>query len=106
SILAVLRCLALPRIEGILGALMENADFQLVRFENQPSTGAEGVPDAEISAHCRILVETKLKRNSLGRPQLERHLRRLDATGERDGLVLVLTPDDARPALIAEVNDR
>jgi hypothetical protein len=31
SFLAVLRCLALPRIELILGALMEDADFQLNR---------------------------------------------------------------------------
>src|SRR5262249_32453289 len=105
SILAVLRCLALPRIERILGALMEDADFQLVRFQNQPSKGGKGVPDAEIGSSCRLLFETKLVRNALNRLQLNRHLDRLKSSNEKDRLVLVLTPDDVRPDLIAEIGD-
>ena len=105
SFLAVLRCLALPRIERILGALMEDADFQLVRFQNQPARGGKGIPDGEIGGSCRLLLETKLVRNALNRSQLERHLHRLDSTNEKDRLVLVLTPDDARPELLAEIAD-
>jgi hypothetical protein len=105
SILAVLRCLALPRIETILGALIEDADFQLVRFQNQPAKGGKGIPDAEIGSSCRLLLETKLGRNGLNRSQLERHLDRLNSTNEKDQMVLVLTPDDVRPELIKEVND-
>jgi hypothetical protein len=102
SILAVLRCLALPRIEGILGALMGDDDFQLVRFENQPAGGGEGVPDGEIFSNCRILLETKRVRNALVPSQLKRHLSRLDSTKEK---VLVLTPDDVEPDIIAAMKD-
>jgi hypothetical protein len=105
SILAVLRCLALPRIERILGALMEDADFQLVRFQNQPAQGGKGVPDGEIGCSCRLLLETKLVRNGLNRKQLERHLDRLTSTNEKDRFVLVLTPDDVRPELIKAIKD-
>jgi hypothetical protein len=105
SILAVLRCLALPRIERILGALVEDAEFQLVRFQNQPAKGGKGIPDGEIGSSCRLLLETKLVRNGLNRDQLERHLERLDTTNEKDRMVLVLTPDDVQPNLIAEIKD-
>jgi hypothetical protein len=105
SILAVLRCLALPRIERILGALIEDADFQLLRFQNQPAKGGKGIPDGEIGGSCRLLLETKIERNALNRSQLERHLERLNSTNEKDRMVLVLTPDDPRPALIDEMND-
>src|SRR6516162_7898220 len=96
SILAVLRCLALPRIERILGALMDD-EFQLVRFQNQPAKGGKGIPDGEIGSSCRLLLETKLVRNGLNRDQLERHLERLDTSSEKDRMVLVLTPDDVQP---------
>jgi hypothetical protein len=107
SILAVLRCLALPRIERILGALMEDADFQLVRFENQPAKGGEGVPDGEIGSSFRLLLETKIVRNALKRERakLERHLDRLNSTHEKARILMVLTPDDVQPSLIAEIKD-
>ena len=106
SILAVLRCLALPRIERILGALMEDADFQLVRFQNLPKGGGKGTPDGEIFSSCHLLLETKRVRNGLNRSQLERHLDRLNSTNEKDRLVLVLTPDDGPPELISAMNDK
>lgn len=105
SILAVLRCLALPRIERILGALMEDAEFQLVRFQNQPAKGGKGIPDGEIGSSCRLLLETKFVRNGLNQDQLKRHLERLDTSTEKDRMVLVLTPDDAAPNLIGDIND-
>jgi hypothetical protein len=105
SLVAVLRSLALPRIERLLGALMGASEFQLVHFINQPSKGGKGVPDAEIGSSCRILLETKLERNALNRSQLERHLERLDETKEAVRQVLVLTPDDTPPALIGDFKD-
>jgi hypothetical protein len=84
---------------------MEDADFQLVRFQNQPAKGGKGIPDGEIGSSCRLLLETKLVRNALNQSQLERHLDRLNSSYEKSRIVLVLTPDDVRPDLIAEIND-
>jgi hypothetical protein len=36
---------------------------------------------------------------------LERYLKRLDTTNEKDRIVLVLPPDDVQPSLIAELKD-
>ena len=90
SILAVLRCLALPRIERILGALMEDAAFELIRFQNQPAKGGKGIPDGEIGSSFRLLLETKIVRNKLERIQLEQHLDRLKSSHEKVRLVLAL----------------
>ena len=105
SILAVIRSLSLDRIERILGALLEQPDLQFVRFVNQPSKGGEGVPDAVIQSSFKLLVETKTVRDGLNRPQLERHLKRLDDASEQTALLLILTPDDERPTLVDELDD-
>jgi len=47
SILAVFRSLTLGRSERLLGAIMEQSEFELVRFQNQPSRGAPGVRRAK-----------------------------------------------------------
>jgi hypothetical protein len=97
SILAVLRSLALGRIERLLGALLEQSEFELVRFQNQPSRGASGTPDAEIVSSCRLLIETKVGRNAVRHDQLKRHLQRLDHnTATAQGLLLLTPDDDAR----------
>jgi hypothetical protein len=101
SILAVLRSLALPRIERILGALMEDDNFELVRFQNQVK-GEKSTPDGEIFASTRLLIETKLVRNGLTQKQLEGHLNQLNSAYER---VLALTPDDVTPEIIAKIDD-
>ena len=105
SILAVLKSLSLGRIERLLGALMEQSDFQLVRFENQPAKGGKGVPDALIASSCRLFVETKIRRNSVDAKQLRRHLKRLDKAAESTRVLLVLTPDNSRPKIIDRIKD-
>lgn len=105
SILAVLRSLSLDRIHRLLGALLEESEFELVKFQNQPAKGGAGVPDAVIQSSCRLLVETKIKRNAVHADQLKRHLERLDEATETTRLLLVLTPDDARPAILDALQD-
>lgn len=105
SFLAVLRSLSLDRIQRLLGALLEQSEFELVRFQNQPSKDGDGVPDAIIQSSIRLLVETKAERNGVRLPQIERHLARLDDATEATALLLVLTPDDSRPACLNELND-
>ena len=106
SILAVLKSLSLGRIDRLLGALMEQSDFQLVHFDNQPSKGGDGVPDALISSSCRLFIETKIKRNGVREPQLKRHLRRLEDATEKHRALVVLTPDDSRPKVISKMKDK
>src|SRR5713226_5311589 len=105
SILAVLRSLSLNRIERLLGALTEQPEFELVRFENQPARGGAGVPDAVVASSCRILIETKLTRNAVKPDQLKRHLSRLDTATESVRCLLVLSPDENRPAQLADLSD-
>jgi hypothetical protein len=104
SILAVLRSLSLDRMQRLLGALLES-EFELVNFQNQPGKGGLGVPDAVIQSSCRLLVETKVKRHAVKTDQLKRHLKRLDETTEATRVLLVLTPDDARPAAFDVLQD-
>ena len=105
SILAVLQSLALQRAERLLGALLEQSEFELVRFENQPSKGGKGVPDAMIVSSIRLLVETKIKRNAVDLTQLQQHLKRLDNANEAAKLLLVITPDEQCPQAIQELSD-
>lgn len=105
SILAVLRSIALPRAERLIGALIEQPDFELIRFENQPAKGGEGVPDAAITGSVRLLIETKVGRNSVRTDQLRRHLARLDTSGEAVKRLLLLTPDDGEPGNIGTIED-
>ncbi len=100
STLAVLESLSLSRIERLLGALLEKPEFELVQFANQPSKGGKGVPDAEITSSVRLLIETKISRNALNRPQLVQHLERLEKANEAMRALLVITPDDPEPAVI------
>jgi hypothetical protein len=106
SILAVLRSLSLGRIERLLGALMEQSEFELVRFVNQVSKGGEGIPDAMIASSCLILIETKTTRNAVNVEQLRRHLDRFKpVTEQTTQVLLVLTPDDQRPSALEALKD-
>jgi hypothetical protein len=104
SILAVLRFLSLNRTERLLGALLEQSEFELVRFQNQPAKGGHGVPDAVISASCQILIETKTKRDAVEVSQLRRHLDRIRGNALTE-VVLVLTPDESEPQALESFRD-
>lgn len=105
SFLAVLRSLSLDRIQRLLGALLEQSDFEIVRFDNQPSKGGKGVPDAIIHSSIRLLIETKIERNSIDLLQIKRHLERLDNVNEARRLLCVITPDDVRPKALDSLKD-
>lgn len=105
SILAVLRSLSMGRCERILGALLEQSEFELVRFQNQPSKGTAGVPDAEISSSFRVLIETKTKPHTVRKEQLTRHVQRFKDGKEQVQRLLVLTPDSEAPGVIDQLRD-
>lgn len=105
SILAVLKYLSLQRTERLLGAIMEQSEFELVHFQNQPARGGEGIPDAIISSSSRILIETKIRRDAVKMEQLKRHVKRLDAR-EAMQFLLLLTPDESRPNVIDILADK
>ena len=104
--LAVLQSLSLGRIERILGALLEQSEFELVRFQNQPGGGGPGVPDAIVLSSCRLLIETKIAGNTVDAKQLKRHLAKLSRAAKSTCILLVLTPDQKRPTAFDKVNDR
>jgi hypothetical protein len=85
---------------------MEQSEFQLVSFENQPSKGGRSVPDALILSSCRLLVETKIKKNTVRADQLKRHLQQLDRGTEATQNLLVLTPDKMTPNAVSEIDDK
>ena len=106
SLLAVLHSLSMNRIERLIGALLGQSEFELVRFENQPSKGGKGVPDAIIHASIRLLIETKIERNAVNILQIKRHLERLDEANEATKLLLVITPDEVSPESLDTINDK
>jgi hypothetical protein len=59
-------------MQRLLGSLLEQSEFELIRFENQPSKGGTGVPDAIIQSSIRLLLETKTERNAVSLPQIKR----------------------------------
>jgi hypothetical protein len=89
----------------ILPALTEQAEFELVRFENQAARGGMGVPDAQVLSSCRILIETKTQRNAIKRKQLEQHLQRLDDANETVRCLLVHSPEESRPTELVHFSD-
>ena len=103
--LAVIRSLSLDRVQRLLGALLEQSEFELVRFENQVAKGGKGVPDAMIQSSCRILIETKTARNAVDLEQINRHLERLKDATEVTKVLLVITPDENRPPVLDTLKD-
>lgn len=118
TFLAVLQELSLSRIDHLLGAMLEDDNFNSITFSNQPSSGGTGVPDAEISSGMHLLLEVKIVRDTVEENQLRRHLKRLDkpiVAGdvakkaqkrfERNQKLVVLSPDSKKPEVIDKIND-
>ena len=97
SFLAVLERLSLPNMDRILQALLDDENFRLVRFENQPK-GKSSTPDAKINTSPAILIETKTSENSVNHYQISQHLKSLEGNQK----LLLLTPDDSRPSCLNE----
>lgn len=104
SLLAVLRSLSLTRIDRILGALMEQSEFELIRFQNQVKK-LGSVPDALIESNTRILIETKIKQNTVRLHQLRQHLSHLRASDGR-GYLILLTSDGSTPSAVEKLKDK
>ena len=106
SLLAVLERLGITATERLLRAAMLDDSLRLLSFSNQPGAGAAGIPDGEISASVRILIETKTIQGAYEGPevpeQIQRHLRRLNSNAEHYArrFLLVLTPDVAEPSML------
>jgi len=77
-------------MQRLIGSLLEQSEFEAIRFENQPSKGGAGVPDAIIQSSIRLLLETKTERDAIRLPQIKRHLERLGEATEAVALLLVL----------------
>ncbi len=106
SMLAVLSRLDLSRLERLLSGAMGETTLQLVRFENQPTTGASAtVPDGRISAAFSLWIEVKTERNALRENQLRGHLGHLDGESGLVERLLVITPDADEPRVISELGD-
>jgi hypothetical protein len=89
----------------LLGALLEQSEFELVQFQNQVSKGGASIPDAIIHASILLLVETKIERNAINVAQIKNHLERLDNSSESTKVLLVITPDDTRPVALNAIED-
>ena len=64
SMLAVFQRVGLDITERILANAIGEAALELVTFASQPSAGSAGVPDAELKASFRYLIETKVVPNT------------------------------------------
>lgn len=105
SFLAVLRSLSLDRMQRLLASILGESEFELIRFQNQPSKGGDGVPDAIILSSVRLLVETKTERNAVNLQQLKRHLSRLDDKPEAFRTLMLITPDNSIPVSLEEFGE-
>jgi hypothetical protein len=106
SILAVFERISFALVEKILTSLCDEENINLLKFTNQPK-GELSVPDAVISASFAYWIETKTKRNSVRKEQLENHLNSLkDAGNYSRQRLLVITPDVNEPIEIKEIGDK
>ena len=110
SLLAVLRSLSIDRMQRIVGAMLGEASTELIKINNQVAQSErvkdeqgrvhrrqfDSVPDGELRANFRLLLETKTKGESVDSEQLTEHLERLDKSDEAHKLI-VLTPDTTTP---------
>jgi hypothetical protein len=103
--LAVLQSLSIRHTERLLGALLRDTAFELIRFQNQINEGGPSVPDAMVLCSCRILVETKAKPRQLDERQLRDHLYQFQNKDESEQKLLVITPDEREPPEVKQADD-
>jgi hypothetical protein len=100
SLMAVFERLPLTTLQRLLSEATEE-DVPLVEFRTQPrNPHGPGVPDGAITASVLYLVEAKVKPDTVGLRQLERHLAWLDGSSASHGRLYVLTPDRGKPPVL------
>lgn len=99
TFIAVLQRLSIPSMSRILGALLDEQNFSVANFVNQPQ-GVESTPDAKIETGHSVWVETKIASNAVKLSQMRRHMK---AVGDDEKLI-ALTPDDEEPAVLRNRN--
>lgn len=108
SIISVISKLSLDSITYIFSEVEsrnEIKDFNgLIKFEDQASHSIEKhekkqktIPDAEISANFKYIIETKTVPKSVDKEQISSHLK------IQPSKLIVLTPDDECPAVITNL---
>lgn len=102
--LAVFERIDSASLEGLLQAASGESTLPLVSFANQPPAKPGSVPDGEISASFRYLLEVKTSRNALKKTQLQEHLENLDGSFVHQRL-FVVTPDPEEPVAVRELED-
>ena len=64
SMLAVFQRVGVDLTERILAGASGETSLEMVSFRDQPSRGGVGVPDGEIAARFRYLIEVKTALNA------------------------------------------
>lgn len=95
SIVNVLRRLPMDVVEVILKRLAFDEDpasaFFVFKNQSAKNDGSDTVPDAELSANFKILLETKIVSDASDQAQIQHHKKQIgDAEHQR---VVLLTPD-------------
>ena len=103
SVVAVFERLDLTTLQEILAHAAEDPSLELVTFRLQPAVAKATVPDAEIQAAFRYLVEVKTAFDSVRQAQIEGHLKLLSGDPGVDERLIVITPDAGKPRPVADV---
>ena len=106
SLLAVLERLSLHVTERVLGSVFEDAGLQLVSFTPLPHTAGVGNPDGEIRSDFHLLIETKIQPDALKHPSAAALKLAYAGKLRSGGRLLVLTPDQERPAALVTDDPR
>jgi len=111
TIMAVFERLPFILVEQILSSMADSSDVKLLTFKNQPTVrGANSIPDAKISSSFSYWIETKTVKNALTIEQIKSHLETIAEenriTPTSKNFLLVLTPDDQKPIILDEIDEK
>lgn len=102
--IAVFERIDLGLVEHLLAAAAGGSALKLVTFRNQVGGVSDTVPDAEISAKFKFLLEVKTRRGQVRLPQLLGHLKGL-TDKEANERLFVVTPDEGKPEAVIKLQD-